>query len=131
MRRDMDLIRRLLIETETLGYDGDMNSRVYGSSWFEDVEDDAFYYHVRLLDEAGYLTSFSSPTSFGDNVEKHFPFSLTWEGHEFLDSIRDKSSWEKLKKSLGKNLSTIPVSALAAVTSEMAKEWALQKMGLK
>ncbi|WP_420793106.1 DUF2513 domain-containing protein [Paenibacillus polymyxa] len=60
-----------------------------------------------------------------------FPFSLTWEGHEFLDSIRDKSSWEKLKNSLGKNLSTIPVSALAAVTSEMAKEWALQKMRLK
>ncbi len=129
MKRDMDLIRRLLLETETLDRDGDMFKRTYAGSWFDDVDDDVFYYHVELLDEAGYIHSVSPPV--GDNKSVFFPFSLTWKGHEFLDSIRDSNSWEKVKNSLGKNLSTVPVTVLATVTAEMAKEWALKKLGLK
>ncbi|EPY08221.1 hypothetical protein PAALTS15_05828 [Paenibacillus alvei TS-15] len=129
MKRDMELIRRLLLETETLSYDGGMRSRKFGGSWFNDVEDDAFYYHVKLLSEAKYIISISPP--HGDNSVPYFPYSLTWEGHELLDSIRSDSTWDKVKNSFGKALSTIPVTVLASVTAEMTKEWALKKVGLK
>ncbi|WP_059043974.1 DUF2513 domain-containing protein [Paenibacillus rubinfantis] len=130
MKRDMDLIRRLLLETENLGYDGDRYNRTYLNSWFDGVEDDIFFYHVKLLDEAGYIESLSPPPNLDDLVERYFPYSLTWAGHELLDSIRDSDAWEKVKKSLGKNLSTVPFTVLATVTAEMAKVWALKKLGL-
>lgn len=136
MKRDMELIRRILLETETLGIDGDIYTREYKTSWFEDVQEHVFYYHVELLDEAGYIRSFKIDQSYDFDREdlsvgKFFPVSLTWEGHEFLDSIRNNDSWERVKRSFGKALSTIPVSVLANVTTELTKEWALKKVGLK
>lgn len=43
MKRDMELIRRLLLETEGLGYDGDMGEKKYNVSWFDDVEGEVFF----------------------------------------------------------------------------------------
>ncbi|KZS45719.1 hypothetical protein AWU65_07230 [Paenibacillus glucanolyticus] len=137
MKRNMDIVRDLLLLTESLGPEGEHPQKVpYKSSWIDGVDDIEFYYHVRILEEAGFISTYHLNREFDFDTntagpEKYYPVTLTWQGHEFLDSIRDNNSWEKVKNSLGKNLSTVPVAVLATVTTEMAKEWALKKLGLK
>ena len=56
-------------------------------------------YHVIMLYEAGFING-EAITSKTGRIYDVLPFRLTWEGHEFLDTIKDKSRWEKLKKKL-------------------------------
>jgi len=95
MKRDMDLIRELLLKLESL------ETRP-GSIWHfmpDDTEvaipgyaPDAIEYQVRLMIQAGLIDTGGRGTMQG------FMFrSLTWEGHDFLDSIRDPEVWAKTK----------------------------------
>ncbi|MNG17028.1 hypothetical protein D3C84_1009860 [compost metagenome] len=51
-------------------------------------------YHVRLLDEAGLLDALDTG---GMNCFKWQPTRLTYNGHEFLDIIRDDEVWKLTK----------------------------------
>ena len=73
MTRDMDLIRRILIEAERQPYGQDIDEiKIEGFS------SDEVSYQIMLLNEAGYVKGFAAgPTWY---VER-----LTWNGHEFLE----------------------------------------------
>lgn len=137
MKRSMDIVREVLLLTESLGPEGEHPEKSpYKSSWIDGVDDVEFYYHVRILEEAGFISVFHLDRDFDieTNIagpERYYPVTLTWQGHEFLDSIRDNELWSKVKKTLGKQLSATPFSVLATVTGELAKEYALKKLGLK
>ncbi|AWP30754.1 DUF2513 domain-containing protein [Paenibacillus sp. Cedars] len=137
MKRNMDIVREVLLLTESLGPEGKHPEKVpYKSSWIDGVDDVDFYYHVKILEEAGFISTFQLDRDFDWDTntagpEKYYPVTLTWQGHEFLDSIRDNENWSKVKKTLGKQLSATPFSVLATVTGELAKEFALKKLGLK
>jgi hypothetical protein len=47
---------------------------------------------------------------------------LTWEGHEFLDNIRNDSVWSSTKKRVGDLVGSVSISVIAAVAeAEMKK----------
>lgn len=87
MKRDMDLIRLILIEVEKM---------VNWSDWehtnIEDYTHEEISYHVMLLKEAGLIEA----KGFCDGGE-WIPGRLTWDGHEFLDSTRNETVWKKVK----------------------------------
>ena len=86
MRRDMDLIRNILLSTE---------SDDFGN--LEEVDGKTLAFHVALLEEAGLLRAYI--TFDGDEQPTGYIIrKITWSGYEFLDSIRDKTIWEKAKK---------------------------------
>jgi len=91
MQRDMDLVRKILFETEKAPYEG---------GWIdleiEGYEPNAISYHVLLLDEAGLLRA-TELSSLGVGPEWR-PERLTWAGHEFIEAARDEGRWEKAKK---------------------------------
>ncbi|WP_423738704.1 DUF2513 domain-containing protein [Clostridium niameyense] len=50
---------------------------------------------------------------------------ITWDGHEFLDNIRDNDIWNKTKNTISKiNGVSIPI------ISDIAKSILLKKLGL-
>ncbi|MBP1907650.1 hypothetical protein J2Z32_004330 [Paenibacillus turicensis] len=104
MKRNMDTIRRILLLTESLGPEGEHPENLpYKSSWVDGVEEVEFYYHVKILDDAGYIIAINFNREFNVDTnmsgpERFYPETLTWKGHEFLDSIRDSIVWEKTKK---------------------------------
>jgi hypothetical protein len=121
MKRDMDLIRDLLLHVES-------DPLYNGQSWVTpDIPSDVgvsdhsieeISYHLTLLIEAGYLagnTGIIMPT-----ISK-----LTWKGHEFLDDIKDKDVWSKTKERI-QGLSGIALSVVA----EIAKAEIKKKLGL-
>ncbi|MBX0320315.1 DUF2513 domain-containing protein [Shouchella clausii] len=79
---------------------------------------DDFIYTINKLSEAGYLNS-----SFLTNgIHIH---SLSYDGHEFLDSIRDDSVWNKVKSK------TTKVAGVGLpIIKELGLAYTKQKLGL-
>jgi hypothetical protein len=100
MKRDMDLVRELLLKVEG------------GVSTFEPIASDVAEIlgvtpevsmsredadklrgHLELIEEAGFL---EIETRGGGGV--YAIKRITWQGYEFLDSVRDPEIWAKTKK---------------------------------
>jgi hypothetical protein len=86
MKRDMDLIRKILIDVEAADADGPMVS----------FDDPHAAYQVALMKDAGLLEASISEDGFG-RPSNAFVIRLTWDGHEFLDASRDSKIWKLAK----------------------------------
>jgi hypothetical protein len=114
MKRDMDLIRAVLIEVEKLPYDGGFHDiSVHGYSGEE------ITYHVRLANEAGLIEAINLTTVDGICWR---PLRLTYEGHEFLDAARSDTVWEKAKKMLLSATGVITIEGLKAALPQIVRK---------
>lgn len=102
MKRDWDLIRKILIGLE--GHEEWLEPYLdedAGWALGDGPEFERYCRHVNLLIEAGLIVGVryqycsDSAGTFGEWA--HLPVSLTWSGHEFLDSIRNEGVWGKIK----------------------------------
>ena len=90
MKRNWDLIRKILIKLE---------EKADNTSWLQDNEikdydSQTVAYHYKLLTNAGLIESIDMSSM---NEMSYAAISLTWQGHEFLDKIRNDSVWNKVK----------------------------------
>jgi len=118
MKRDFDLVRRILLDIEAMP-PGDT------AQGFEYQEYDhaTIAEHVRLLIEAGLVDGEIGKTFGGI----HFHVSgLTWSGHDFLRVAKDDTIWMKAKQTILKPASAITFDLLWAWLKEQAK----QQLGL-
>ena len=95
MKRDMDLVRKILFAIED-NEDGkvDIENLVNG------YDRDQIYLHVELMKEHDLVDAVIVPASDG---HEHRILAcrirrLTWDGHDFLDNVRKDEVWEKAKK---------------------------------
>ena len=93
MKRDWDTIRELLNKVEECTLPTDK----VRLADFDEQRAAAISYHMALLIEAG-LVKGQVVQTIGPEVKEFFAQRLTWEGHEFLDSIRNDTVWTKTKK---------------------------------
>jgi hypothetical protein len=92
MKRDMDLIRKLMLRLEELDGTGISNSNLLEGYGAEEV-----MYHNYLLANAGLAIGCDS--SSGDSfLPQWYLNALTWDGHEFLDAARNETNWKKAKE---------------------------------
>lgn len=111
MKRDIDLIRTLLLQME----EGRAEFSVEG------YDDDAIRYHLVLLVEAGLvhgtlynIDQQSVPTVAVDR--------LTWAGHDFLDAARSDKVWRKTLKMVAERLGSVAFELLKSTLLDQAKE---------
>lgn len=100
MKRDMDFVRDLLLEIE----DGkeyfqtdemlDDGSEITDPAELEIVKKTD--HHLRIMMGAG-LIEFDANSSSGIFVK-----GLTWQGHDFLDTIKDPVMWRKTREGASK-----------------------------
>jgi len=93
LKRDMDLVRDLLLQIEEFdqGLGGDVEIEAAGH------EPQVVAEHLRLLIEARLIEGDTVPDdqyAFDHIV----PIRLTWSGHDFLESVRDPEIWKKTKE---------------------------------
>lgn len=116
MKRDPDLIREILLETEL------SSSLVRGFEiTIEGYNPEEITYHIMLLHEAGLIIA--SDVSTMGHID-FIPVRLTWAGHEFLDAARDNERWGKTKKAMGKTGGFV-VSVAEQVLIELVKSQAV------
>jgi hypothetical protein len=87
MKRDMNLIRLLLLRSE-----GDQVAKEKCDKFPN--EERAF--HVQLMIDAG-LVDGVVDINVNGKIVSAVVWRLTWDGYEFLESIRDESIWNKVK----------------------------------
>lgn len=114
MKRDWDLIRKILIEVEGLGDTRSAVEQIDGTDY------EAVSYHIHLMIDAGLVEG--QCTQGMDGPLRCYASALTWEGHEFLDKIRSATFWNKIKsmvreKSLPMTFDVIKAAATYAVTA--------------
>lgn len=98
MKRDMDLIRELLLKLESLNIRPGAIVLIGGHDEELAIEGraaDEIDYHLALIKEAHLIECPGSGSMDGRISFRR----LTWSGHDFLDSVRDPKIWEKTKSS--------------------------------
>jgi hypothetical protein len=93
MKRDMELIRELLLAIEAFPTGHGEELELAGRSETE------VGYHLNLLLQAGYIEG-HDVTTHGHDGPQVLPSRMTWEGHDFLDAIRDDGVWKKVQEKL-------------------------------
>lgn len=126
MKRDMDLIRDILTKVEERT-ETHMNDLMPDP---DNGEDRARYgYHIKMLVDAGFLEAID-----GSSMESPdwYNLEVRWYGHEFLNTLRDPTIWEKTKEVAGKAGGggvQILLEIGKTIITETAKEQ-LKKIGL-
>jgi len=99
MKRDMELIRRILVALE----DSEQTRGVIPLQ-FDGYSDEQISYHVKILAEQGIISATDCSTRDGFVWKAK---GLTWHGHDCVEAIRDEGRWQKVKdwvKNAGKIL---------------------------
>ena len=113
MKRDMDLVRRILLEVESWPVD----------QWacaveIPGVDPQVVSYHVRLLHEAGLLRRIDA--SAGSDII-WWVNSLTWQGHEFVEAAREETRWQSAVSTITEKGGALLFDLLREVLVQLAR----------
>ena len=96
MKRDLDLIRGILLFVEDKA---GINKGVGLNELLAlNANRDLVAYQLELLSDAGFIDA--EPMKGLGGYLDFYIRRLTYNGHEYLDSIRDETIWEKTKEKL-------------------------------
>jgi hypothetical protein len=110
MKRDMDLLRALLLKIEEMPHNG---GRI-GEFHIPGYSDEEVCFHAQLAqDEKLIEARFLKPTTYF-SVDR-----LTYAGCEFLDLARDDTRWARAKEKVESSTGTLTMEALKTVLSVM------------
>ncbi len=127
MKRDMDLIRHLLLTLESKP--GPQLIKA------EDIEAEGFSptevkYHLNLMFQAGLINGEDVRSSTSDRLIQVYPFDLTWQGHEFLETVRDPEIWRQAKTGASR-AGTASIEFIWGVATSLLKNEIRQRTGLE
>ena len=111
MRRDLDLVREILLQLEGQNHVGEIAGRAP-----QEVT-----YHVSLLEGAGLVTQ-DLYTNLYLNESLLDGIRITWSGHEFLDASRSKATWEKAKQIVIQKTGSLSFELVKTVLVQLAKQ---------
>jgi hypothetical protein len=117
MKRNWDVIREVLIEVESLGFN-ERSRFDYSLSYRETEENTSKAEHALLLWKAGFINAVDAGSMDGPAILSP---ELTWQGHELLEVMRSKPVWDRIKsvaadKGLELSFEAILALGKAAVT---------------
>lgn len=113
MKRDMDLVRLILLEIE----DKYRSTAIYDLS-IDGYDTETVAYHCKILHEAGLISDYKA--QYADNKIYVFGVgSITWDGNDFLEKIRDDSQWKKVKEIITKKGLPLIIESIKSVANAL------------
>jgi hypothetical protein len=114
VKRNIDLVRAILLalEAHESGFAPDPFT-VAG------YDQETIQHHVWLMAQGDLVTA-HDVTAQGDASPVALPGSITWAGHDFLDTVRNDKVWRKLKAELKDRGLSLPFSLLQALALKIA-----------
>lgn len=111
MKRDMDLIRSILLEVEKCDSPEGCVVEIPGHS------PEQIYEHAKLAQDANFIEA-----RFAKDFINFHILRLTFAGHEFLDEARDDTRWTKAKEIVTKNTGSLTLEALKIVLQTLIRQ---------
>ncbi|MCS4508908.1 DUF2513 domain-containing protein [Xylophilus ampelinus] len=106
MKRDMDLVRKILLAVADSPHGSQLQQ-------LDGVSNEDFTLHAIWLAEAGLVIAITSDQAVSATYA--LILRLTWQGCDFVDAIRDDTLWKKAKESVMK-----PATSF---TFDLVKDW--------
>lgn len=113
MKLNQDLVRLLLLEIEDKT--GPYDSLELSDISIKDFSDEEILYTTERLLEAGYIKARLETT---DLHRDQVIYSLTWDGHKFLDTVRDNVVWRRTND-IVKKLSSVSLSLILHIGEQV------------
>ena len=118
MRLNHECVRDVLLAVEAAPFSNISPAQLQAA--LPQYSGDELTYTCLKLDEAGYLRA-----EFSTRIGQHHPQlclirSMTFNGHEFLDTIRDDTNWGKVKDT-AKKAGVFSMKALIQIAQGVAQ----------
>ena len=115
MTRDMELVRKILLEIEKQesGY-APINIVIDGYT------QEQIRYHAFIMMEGGLIEGMKR-TDLSSKSPQVIPKRLTWSGHEFLEAARNDTVWKKAMGIVQDKGGTITVTMLGQLLTSLMK----------
>lgn len=115
MKRDMDLVRTILIKLEERSDPGRLRLDSLGA-----YSPAQICHHVEIMAQAGLIKVLNLKTR-GDPYGLS-PEELTWAGHDFLDAIRNESVWNQTKEKISSTVGTVSFEIMKTVAQQVTRQ---------
>jgi Hypothetical protein (DUF2513) len=111
MQRDMELIRKLVLATES-----STNTGISNNLGLSGYTQEQIGYHSYLMIQAGLAEGIETTkvSSLNPQADLH---NLTWSGHEFADAARDETRWIKAMGIIKEKSGTVTIGVLTQLLS--------------
>jgi hypothetical protein len=122
----MELVRELLLKIEAANVPIEMMELAENDTTEERYK---LSHHLRMLvQEVGFVRGFGSA---GTTPETNwFQLELSWQGYEFLDSVRDPEIWRRTKEGMNK-AGTFGVDFAWQIAKAYGKHVVKERLGLE
>ncbi len=117
MKRDWDVIRKILLKIEELPTE----DSTFTSSDLENVDNSVVAFQMRLMLDAKLIEG-SCRDGIGGSPHCH-AFRLTWDGCEFLDAIRRDTVWNEIKKQAKTKTVDLPIGIINSVAKVLIENF--------
>jgi Hypothetical protein (DUF2513) len=117
MHRDMELIRKILMAMEAYS-----SGFAPTSFTIAGYDQDVIGHHIWLMEQGELVTAFDI-TSQGDASPTAIPGSITWKGHDFLNSVRTEKVWLKLKAEMKDKGVSLPFALIQQLALKIAAKY--------
>jgi Hypothetical protein (DUF2513) len=113
MKRDMELIRTILLQIE----ENEESPLGWVDLHIPNQSSEVVSYHVQLLRDAGLVEAQDVSSRVGLDMR---PKRLTWSGHEFLDAAKNDTVWNKAQEIVKEKGGAIPFEVLKGLLVKLA-----------
>lgn len=112
----MDLCRLILFKIED-----EYKSTTLSNLQIDGYDIEIIAYHCDLLFEAGLIKSYK-PTYASDKIYFFSVGALTWEGHDFLDKIRENTMWNRTKNRIKENALPMTLEVIKTIATSLIND---------
>ncbi|MFS9009395.1 DUF2513 domain-containing protein [Streptococcus infantis] len=112
----MDLCRLILFKIED-----EYKSTALSNLQIDGYAIEIIAYHCDLLFEAGLIKSYK-PTYASDKIFFFSVGALTWEGHDFLDKIRENTMWNRTKNRIKENALPMTLEVIKTIATSLIND---------
>ena len=103
---------------------------IYDSELETCASEAAKRYHIELLESRGFIDAVISKSDDGAAFKARID-GLTWDGRDFLDSVRDSRVWRNVRRAIRDSVGTATFDVVRSVASAVAVEMAKACIGQK
>ncbi|MEY2385724.1 DUF2513 domain-containing protein [Lactococcus lactis] len=116
MKLNHDCVREVILDIEKNQSMGNFYGSENVGEHLSQYTDEDIIYSIDQLDQAGFIEVSSNYSM--ELIGSYMIKGITWEGHQFLDNVRDNKIWSLTKKSASKVASvSLPVMAQLAIVN--------------
>jgi len=116
MQRDLDLARKILLALEAKPH-----PKAVDTLEIDGYDDLLVRYHFNLLAQAKLIDYEPVLTKTG-RIIKVIAFNPSWQGYEFLDSVRSDAVWKKIKAQASDKGAALPFDIAKSLALDVAKK---------